>query len=240
MIEALALREQHKAFRLCREGDRAQHQGQHDRFESAHANILRRLVCDTDHTAILLHGKNPEMARIIDYSEVQKTMREQGFVSLYHNSGAWGFAEGTTVEVVGWITTDDPTIRESARALTRKVEPSQLASLLQQACTSLKDDAWLMPKSHWHYELHFGNRELLEAILPTIAINPALLRERNDGSVIAFTSCDELSAFVERMLDRLAGSDFLIAWPHAKTLCTIHHHKQLWWQSAQSTQSSPE
>ena len=174
------------------------------------------------------------MARIIDYSEVQKTMREQGFVSLYHNSGAFGFEQGTAAESVGWITADDPTIREAARALTRKVDPAQLVLLLRLACASLKSEAWLMPKSHWHYELHFGNRELLEEILPTIAIDPASLRERNDGSAIAFTSCDELAAFVAPMLERLAGSDFLIAWPRAKTLCTIHHHKQLWWQSAQT------
>src|SRR5687768_10952853 len=127
------------------------------------------------------------MARIIDYPDVQKTMQENGFVSLYHNSGAFGFAEWTAVESVGWITADDPTIREAARALTRNVDPAQLILLLKQACESVKDEAWLMPKSHWHYELHFGNRELLEEILPTIAIGPASLRERNDGSAIAFT-----------------------------------------------------
>lgn len=172
------------------------------------------------------------MPRIIDYFDVQKTMREAGFRSLYHNSGAFGFVEGTAVETIGWIGGDDPTIREAARALTRTVDSSQLAKLLGDACSTLAGEAWLMPKSHWHYELHFGNRELLEEILPTIGIDAALLRDRNDGSAIAFAAqeCAALAEFVRRMLERLAGSDFMIAWPRQKTLCTIHHHKQLWWQ----------
>ena len=29
----------------------------------------------------------------------------------------------------------------------------------------------------------------------------------------------------------LSGSDFMIAFPGRPALCTLHHHKQLWWSS---------
>jgi hypothetical protein len=184
------------------------------------------------------------MPRIIDYSVVQQRMQECGFVSLYHNSGAFGFPQETKVEVIGWIGNDDPTIRESARPLTRQIPPPlepNLVGLLQQVVlSSLTTEPWLLPKSHWHYELHFGNRELLESLLPHINIDPADLRDRNDGSAIAF-SRDETNLLMQttqRLLEGLTGSDFLLAWPNQQTLCTIHHHKQLWWQSAQSRFSS--
>jgi hypothetical protein len=31
------------------------------------------------------------------------------------------------------------------------------------------------------------------------------------------------------LLGRLLGSDFMLAWPGRPAVCTVHHHKQLWW-----------
>ena len=91
-----------------------------------------------------------------------------------------------------------------------------------------------MPKSHWHFEMHFGNKDLLESLLPTIGDrSPNSLRDRNNGSAIEFITGESplLVKTVEQLLSGLAGSDFLLAFPEASTLCTIHHHKQLWWQT---------
>jgi hypothetical protein len=91
-----------------------------------------------------------------------------------------------------------------------------------------------MPKSHWHYELHFGNRALLEPLLRQIGIDPAALAERNNGTAIEFSpdEAELLGASVRQLLDGLVGSDFVLAFPDRKTLCTVHHHRQLWWQTA--------
>src|SRR5688500_15638205 len=124
------------------------------------------------------------MARIIDYPTAKQTLEDRGFVSLYHNSGAFGFGIGTDVWSVGWVEVADSTIRPAARALVRHV--NSITETMGRVFERLPGEVWLMPKSHWHYELQFGNRELLETMLPTIGIEPASLRERNDGSPIAF------------------------------------------------------
>jgi len=36
---------------------------------------------------------------------------------------------------------------------------------------------------------------------------------------------------VGRLLMMLSSSDFMIAFPGSPALCTLHHHKQLWWTS---------
>ena len=171
------------------------------------------------------------MPGVIDYSVVLPRLRERGFISLYHNSGAFGFPADAQVTSIGWLEADDPTIRPAARSLVRRVE--SIEKLLPQALERIAGDAWLMPKSHWHYELHFGNRELLEALLPRLGIDPAMLRDRNDGSAIEFSTQkrDLLKQAVREMLGALVGSDFSIVFADAATVCTIHHHRQLWWQT---------
>ena len=171
------------------------------------------------------------MPRIIDYPQVLATMQSRSFVSLYHNSGAFGFDSADGVKTLGFAEDDDPTIRPEARAALRKVD--DVTAELDRIIAMSASDAWLMPKSHWHYELHFGNRELLESALPQIGIDPAALRERNDGSAVAFSSDEhpQLCAVIRRLLRELTGSDFLLAFADAATLVTIHHHKQLWVQT---------
>lgn len=183
------------------------------------------------------------MPSVIDYDIVQQRMREGGYVSLYHNSGAFGFAATEGVVTRGWIGPDDPTIREAARQFIHPFPPpyeESLADALIRIAETLNGDIWLMPKSHWHYEMHFGNRELLESLLPAIGINPTLLRDRNNGSAIAFarTEMDALKRATMQLLEGLVQSDFLLAFPTEQTLCTIHHHKQLWWQTTHSGVSS--
>jgi hypothetical protein len=198
------------------------------------------------------------MPRILDYPDVRQRMLGDGLVSLYHNSGAFGFPREADVKMLGWIGPDDGTIRAEMRPCVRSVPPphaTNLAAMLVQAHRHLPGDAWLMPKSHWHFELHDGHPELLESLLPEIGIDADALRERNDGSAVAFDADEDemLRAAIERLLDGMRQSDFLVAFPDAadagtRALCTIHHHRQLWWQTTsldlirmlerQSTQSS--
>jgi hypothetical protein len=180
-----------------------------------------------------------------------------GFVSLYHNAGAFGFPRDVAVKMLGWIGPEDGTIRAELRPFMRHVPPphaANLAGMLVAARHHLGGDAWLMPKSHWHFELHDGHPELLARLLPEIAIDPALLRDRNDGSAIAFAADedDQFRRAIEGLLDGMRFSDFLVAFPDAgadrPAVCTVHHHRQLWWQTTsaelikllerQSTQSS--
>jgi len=197
------------------------------------------------------------MPRIVDYADVCQRMAAGGFLSLYHNSGAFGFPRGADVRTIGWIGPEDPTIRPEMRPLIRLVpppHPANLAKLFVRSRHHLSGEAWLMPKSHWHFELHDGHPELLESLLPAIAIDAAALRERNDGSAIAFAvdEDDVLCRAIERLMAGMRQSDFLVAFPDAadagrRWVCTVHHHRQLWWQTTdleiswaldQSTQSS--
>ena len=182
------------------------------------------------------------MPQIVDYPIVAQRLTAppvgQGLISLYHNSGAFGFAPGVAVHTFGWMGPLDPTIREEMRPRVRQVgEPyhQSLARLLVRAWqTHLPGEVWLMPKSHWHYELHFGNRELLQKLLPEIGVDPRQMADRNDGSAIAFAAGDgEIFERAARSLvEGLRFSDFLLAFPGRAALCTIHHHEQLWWQVA--------
>lgn len=179
------------------------------------------------------------MPGIVNYAEVIDRMQAGGFVSLYPQSGAFGFPPGPDVQNAGWIGAEDASLRPAARAIatmvTPPIEKNLSAVIAKRWPGELAGPAWLMPKSHWHYELHFGNRALLEPLLMSIGIDVEQLRDRNDGSAIEFNADDRglLYRAVETLLGGLAGSDFLIAWPDATVACTIHHHKQLWMQKLQ-------
>ena len=195
------------------------------------------------------------MPGIVEYSQVRQRMLGREFVSLYHNSGAFGFARDADVKMLGWIGPADGSVRSEMRAFMRQVGapfPATLAAMLVRSRTHLPGDVWLMPKSHWHFELHDGHPVLLQELLPSIGIDPALLRERNDGSAITF-GADEDDALRQATAGLLSGmrfSDFSLVFPDAEAaaICTVHHHQQLWWQTTspaliarlddQSTQSS--
>src|SRR5881227_421632 len=112
------------------------------------------------------------MPYLLDYKIATRQLTGGGFVSLYHNSGAFGFPPAANVHTIGWTGGEDSTIRpEMAPMIRRVAQPyaGTMARLAQHAWTThLAGECWLSPKSHWHYEMHYGNRRLLEELLPLI------------------------------------------------------------------------
>lgn len=179
------------------------------------------------------------MPRLVDYAAVLQQMTGRGFVSLYPNSGAFGFPAEVKTSTIGWTGGDDPTIRPAAKALTRTV-PAPYAQNLATLATRVWRDllpgaVWVMPKAHWAYELMFGSQAWLPALLSSIDVHPNALEPRHDGSAVEFvlSESDSFETLVRGLLDNLLGSDFLLAWPHHPLVCTVHHHKQLWWTSSE-------
>jgi hypothetical protein len=175
------------------------------------------------------------MPTIVDYPIVLERMEGEGFRCLYHNSGAFGFVDEDGTESVGWIGAADETIKPAARVLAREVPPPIEENLTVLAMRvwreHLPGSVWVMPKSHWAYELEFGSREWMEALLEKIGIDPALLSERNNAAAIEFEAdeTEQFQLFLRQLLTKLAGSDFFLAFPGRRTICTVHNHKQLWW-----------
>lgn len=181
------------------------------------------------------------MPWIVDYARVMQQMREQGLVSLYYNSGAFGFPDGTPTHSVGWVGPDDPSLRPAARALARPVpapHESELAARVLRAVRELlPGKVWLMPKSHWAYELDFGSRDWMPALFEHAGIDAGLLQPRTNAAAIEFDlhESDALLHVVEGLLRMLLGSDFALAFPGRPVVCTLHHHKQVWWTSTDPT-----
>ena len=181
------------------------------------------------------------MPRIIDYPQVVQQLTSQGFVSLYYNSGAFGFAPDVPTQSVGWIGVDDSTIRPAALALTRKVDSSveQTLAILgtQTWLRHLPGGVWLTPKSHWAYELDFGSHLWMPDALRSAGLlteQITALSERHDGAALEFRP-DESQRFESlllALLTNLLGSDFLLSFPDRPVVCTVHHHKQLWWTTS--------
>ena len=161
-----------------------------------------------------------------------------GLDSLYHNSGAFGFPRGVVTKSVGWVGPDDPTLRPAALPLVRRVAEPYAANLAAAAVRACREQAlgrvWLMPKSHWAFELDHANGAWMPSMLRSIQVDPVALAGRNDGSAIAFAPAEDalLAAALEELLTRLWGSDFALAWPGRPIVCTVHHHTQLWWTSS--------
>ncbi len=168
-------------------------------------------------------------------------MTADGFRSLYHNSGAFGFAAGVETVSRGWIGPADGSIRESARLIAHQAtEPfdETIARALRSVwIRHLPGPMWIMPKSHWSYELEFGHRDWLPEALREIGIDPKPLEKLNNAPAIAFEmkEADESEFFVRQLLNRLVSSDFQLVFPGHPMLCTLHTRCQLWW-----TMSRPE
>lgn len=179
------------------------------------------------------------MPRVIDYAQVLASLTGAGMESLYYNSGAFGYIESTSVESVGWILRDDLTLRPAARDIARLILPGDETTLAAMAgtiwATHLSDcAAWVLPKSHWAYELDFGSYSWLPAALVEAGVEPQFLADRHDGAAVEFSLYErpQVEALTATLLQRLAGSDFMILFRHGETvpaICTVHHHKQLWW-----------
>ena len=177
------------------------------------------------------------MPWIVDYSDVLDQMRRQGLRSLYYNSGAFGFPDGAAVESLGWIGPDDPTLRPAARAAARLVPPPFEKNLTDRVIRAwlahLPGKVWVMPKSHWAYELDFGSRDWLPALLEHSGIDAGQLQSRTNAAAVEFVAGEValFSHLVQGLLRMLFGSDFALAFPDRPVICTLHHHKQVWWTS---------
>src|SRR5271169_3696007 len=114
------------------------------------------------------------MPKIIDYPIVLERMGRENFRSLYHNSGAFGFADESGGASVGWIGGEDETLKPAARLIARQgpapVEENLAALVVGAWQKFLPGPVWAMPKSHWAYELDFGSREWMGALLKKIGI----------------------------------------------------------------------
>lgn len=176
------------------------------------------------------------MARIVDYDTVLQTLLGQGLKSLYYNSGSFGFPPSVTTQTVGWIGPPDPTIRNEALPFTRQVAEPHVQNLTALALRAWRDHApgvlWAMPRSHWAYELDFGSREWMPDALRAAGVDHRQLEPLTTGAAIEFLpdQADEFGGFLSALLDHLSGSsDFQLAWPGTPLVCTVHHHRQLWW-----------
>ena len=176
------------------------------------------------------------MAQLIDYDKTSGTLTAQGLKSLYYNSGSFGFPPGVATNTVAWIGPPDSTIRPEAAPFTRQVPAPYEDTLTRLALRAwqelLPGVLWLTPRSHWSYELDFGSREWMPGALARVGIDSTLLAPLTNGCAIEFAP-DEHEPFaplLHTLLERLSGSsDFQLSWPGRPVVCTVHHHKQLWW-----------
>ena len=168
-------------------------------------------------------------------------MSDDGLVCLYHNSGAFGFAPNVTTQSVGWIGQADRTIRPEALAMARPIAGPIEATLASMAVRAWLDNIGgrirVTPKSHWAYELDFGSHNWMPAALLSAGVSQEQLRvvsRRHDGSAFEFELSESplLRGLLDALLSHLLGSDFQLTWPGRPIICTVHHHKQLWWTTS--------
>lgn len=175
------------------------------------------------------------MPWIIDYHTVLQRLAADGLKCQYPNGGAFGFPSNTETHVRGWIGPPDDTIKPAARPFARSVPApypfklAELATLAWERC--LPGNVWVMPGSHWSYELNHGSRDWMPALIEGIHLDPGLLALRADAAAIEFSPAEssEFRHFIQRLLEMLQGSDFSLAFPHRATIAAVHHHKQIWW-----------
>lgn len=177
------------------------------------------------------------MPRIIDYPTVLKTLTAQGLRCNYPNGGAFGFAPADGAVIRGWIGPADPTIRPQMLPMVRQVPPPFEVNLAGLACeawqTILPGPLWLMPASHWAFEMQHGNGAWLAEAIRAIGLDPLQLMDLTDAAAIEFSPAQptRFRQFAQRLLEDVTGSDFVMALVGRQTVCTIHHHKQLWWET---------
>jgi hypothetical protein len=178
------------------------------------------------------------MPSIVDYPRVIVALNSLGMRCLYHNSGAFGFAPEQETRFVGWIGPPDPTLRPAAAARAVQIRAPYESTLARMAVDAwqsyLSGALWIMPMSHWAFELNHGpSSQWLPAMLEEIGIDPEVLRPRNTGDAIEFMADESGAArqLLQRLLESLTASDFVMAFGAHRIVCTVHHHKQLWWVS---------
>ena len=181
--------------------------------------------------AVMMGG----VARIIDYEQVLEEMYAVELECRYYNSGAFGFPEKARAATMAWIGPPDATIRAEARRLARQVSRPYEATLATMARKiwqrHLAGPAWLMPMSHWAFELMHGNGDWLSNLLQGIGVDAAELQQCNNAAAIEFQPPDDgiFEQFLHGLLLNLRASDFTLAFPGRPVICMVHHHQQLWW-----------
>jgi hypothetical protein len=175
------------------------------------------------------------MPRIIDYPAVLERLTKQGLRCNYFNGGSFGFAGATNPVIRGFLGPEDPTIRAEMRGMTRRVEPPYERNLADAAARvwrgHLPGPVWVMPASHWSFELSHGNQHWLPGLLQTIGVDSKGLAGRTNAAAIEFQAGEDagFGELVACLLENLTASDFTLAFPGHEVVCMIHHHKQLWW-----------
>lgn len=181
------------------------------------------------------------MPRIIDYAIVLKTLTAEGMRCNYHNGGAFGFGPEAGALVRGWIGPADATILANLRPMLRQVSPPYEVNLAQSAASAWQDylpgALWAMPASHWAYELSHGSGGWLAEAVTNLGLDCGDLADRTTAAAIEFLPAEtgEFRQFAQRLLEELSGSDFVLAFSGRRTICTLHHHKQLWWTTCNPT-----
>jgi len=77
---------------------------------------------------------------IIEYPIALQKLQQSGLVCNYFNGGAFGFARGVEVNVLGWIAADDPTIRPALRAHIRQIPHPAEANISRAALAAWQED----------------------------------------------------------------------------------------------------
>ena len=178
------------------------------------------------------------MPRIIDYSTVLSQMQSFKMKCVYYNSAAFAFLPDVVSHTVGYIGPADSSIRPEALAMTYAIAEPYSENLAQLATQfwqqHLPGQIWIAPKSHWAHELQHGARNWLDQLLRQVQIDPAHLADLTNAAAIEFSmhEKDSFQVVVKALMESLVGSDFAILSPNFSLICTIHHHKQLWWTFA--------
>ena len=181
------------------------------------------------------------MIPVIEYAEVLQRMTDRGFRCNYPNGGSFSFDPKTPTHTRAWIGPPDSTIRPEFSKLILMVEPQYESNLTNGFLRVWKELApgrlWVMPMSHWHFELNFGSREWLPGLLQKIGVDPEVFIHRSDAAALEFSpeQTEPLAQLVQGLLENLLASDFTIAFCDWPVLCALHHHKQLWWTTADET-----
>ena len=176
------------------------------------------------------------MPSIVDYDTVLATAEAAGFRCGYPFGSVFVLAgEGMTPgRVACWSAGDDATVRPRWRPTMRPVAAERLAPLAARVWREAGGDVWLAPVHSWASELQHGDGDWLEPLLIDLGLDPTPLRPRTKADALAFSpgEADAFERALATILDKLWLSDFALLLPGAPrgVFCTVHHHKQLWWQ----------
>src|ERR1051325_9035643 len=115
-----------------------------------------------------------------------------------------------TTRITGWTAGEDPTIRPELRSSIHAFAPGATEKMAASASAAwsnyLPGPAWIMPLSHWAFELDFGSKAWLPTLLKSVHVEPYPLADRTDASPLEFQPGEQadLTRFLQTLLDQLA------------------------------------